>query len=183
MWPSALSELPLLSRSSAIMPSALLGNNTLEETLERFKGSAEFIQKIETDKPSMADFEVAVGRTERMRILAILEAYYELTGIEGIGPIQKNLQQVVEEYYKDSDNMTGEGLRAYIEERQDSELYIQALKYLNGYRELFAMIETAGLTPREIEISKFVLLRGVRVTSFSHKDLYEAIRAEPEVKI
>ena len=158
-------------------------NNTLEENLQRFRGSAEFVQRIKTDQPSMVDFKVAVGRTEKMRILKVLESYYELIGFAGMEPIRKNLQQVVEDYHKDSDAMTGEGLRAYIEERQDDELYIEALGYLNGYRKLFTRIETTGLTPREIEISKFVLLRGVRVRQFSHKDLYEAIQADFELEL
>ena len=71
----------------------------------------------------------------------------------------------------------------YLESHQDNELHAQALQYLNGYKDLFVKIETSGLTPNEIEISKSVLLRRIRISDLTSKELYEAIRAGSEVKL
>jgi hypothetical protein len=158
-------------------------NNTVEENLQRFRGSAKFLQNIQSEQPLLSDFKVAAGRTEKERILAVLEAYNNLISSEGIDAIQESLEQVFELYYESSDNVSGEGFRAYLEERQDNELCAQVLKYLNDYRNLFEKIEMYGLTPREIEISKSVLLRRARTMYFSPKDLYEAIWADPKVEL
>ena len=153
-------------------------NNTEEETLERLMGSSRFVQQVTTDRPKPNDFQVATGRTEKDRIVSILDHYTNLVS-GGIDNIQQTLKQTFQQYSQQSDNVTGSGLRAYIEQNQESEPSSQALYYLNGYRELFTKIETSGLTPKEIEISKSVILRTIRVPGLSSKELREAI-SQPE---
>ena len=165
--------------------------NTEIEKVDSFNGMVQYFEIVTSENPQPSDYKVAEGRIDSTRAEIVLnmsnEIFWQKDGENiksNVADIRNDITKAYEKYVNNvgKSSATAEGFARFIEEDEDKYAK-KALQRIKSFRQLFKEIERLGLTPVELDISKNVLLRPIRVRGLNSATLKKVIEHEVSVEL
>ena len=160
--------------------------NTEPEKRGSFNGMAQYFEMVTSENPQPSDYKVAEGRIESKQAVLVYEMssdiFWDKNGEKAVSKIPEIVADISKAYgaFKakfDANNQTPAMFAQYID-TSDEEIAQKAAKHINAFRKLFGEIKRLGLTPVELDVSKSVILRPIRVKGLSSTNLRKIIENE-----